>query len=140
MEQLGYECVEVVAAEGVDDVAALVGAVEEEEASLVGFVSGCACDVEWLHGGGVDAGVVHLGGEGHGCGCEVLDLFEAVAHLFEVEGELGHVFEAAAGVGADEVGDELVAEACVAAYFAEAAFGFAEEVEGGLAHEVEDVW
>ena len=65
--------------------ALLVGLVEKEETPLVGLVAGSGGDVNGLHGGGVDAGVVHLGSKGHGRRGEVLYLLKPVAHLLHVE-------------------------------------------------------
>ena len=84
---------------------------------------------------GVVACIEHLGGHRHGRRREVLNLLKPVAHLLHIESQLGHILKTAARVAADEVRDELVTQACLFAYFVEAALGLAENAEGWLAHE-----
>ena len=78
-----------------------------------------------------------LGGDGHGGGGEVLHLFELELEVFGQCGKLCHVFRSAAGVGTDEVGDDLLAQVLATVEFVEDAFEVVEEFEGGFAHEVE---
>ena len=61
-----------------DGCLALFLVVEEHEVLSLLLV-GTASYVDRLHGVGVDAGVVHLGAEGHGRGSEILYLLTAVA-------------------------------------------------------------
>lgn len=119
-----------------DGCLALFLVVEEHEILRLLLV-GATGDVDGLHGIGVDAGVVHLGAEGHGRGREVLNLFETVAEAFHLDGEVGHVAELASGVGTNKVRDKLVAETCLTADSVELRLGLEEEVERGLAHELE---
>lgn len=51
-----------------------------------------------LEGVGIETGVVHLGGGGHGGWSEVLHLFEFVPHLLGEVCELRHVLIAASGM------------------------------------------
>jgi len=92
-------------------------------------------DEDGLHGVGVEAGVVHAGGEGHGSGSEVLDLFGVVVHALGFGSECGHIAVGAARMGRDEIGNELL----VHAGFAVDAIEELAEVEvvlpGGFAHE-----
>ena len=118
-----------------DGCLALFLVVEEHEVLRL-FLFGAASHIDGLHGVGVDAGIVHLGAESHGRGGEVLYLLKAVAEPLHLDGEVGHVAELAAGVGANEVRDELVAEACLSADGVELRLGLEEEVEGRLAHEL----
>ena len=134
-EKLRDEMGEVMAAEAGDDVALLVGLVEEEQAALVGLVGGGGGHIDGLHGRGVDAGVVHLGRERHGRGGEVLNLLQPVAHLLHVDSQLRHVLQAATGVAADKVRDELVAQARLFAYLGKPTLGLAKELEARLAHQ-----
>ena len=97
---------------------------------------GATGDIDGLHSVGVDAGVVHLGAEGHGRGGEILYLLETVAEAFHLDGEVCHIAELAAGMGADEIWDKLVAEACLTADGVELRLGLEEEVERGFAHEL----
>ena len=116
-----------------DGCLALFLVVEEHEVLRLLLV-GTTGDIDGLHSVGVDAGVVHLGAEGQRRGGEILDLLKAVAEPFHLNGEVRHVAELAAGMGADEVWDKLVAEACLTADGVELRLGLEEEVEGGLAH------
>ena len=111
-----------------DGCLALFLVVEEHEVLRL-LLFGVASNIDGLHGVGVDAGVVHLGAEGHGRGGEVLYLLKAVAKPLHLDGEVGHVAELAAGVGADEIRDELVAEACLPADSIELRLGVEEKVE-----------
>ena len=118
-----------------DGCLALFLVVEEHEVLSLLLV-GMADDIDGLHGVGVDAGVVHLGAESHGRGGEILYLLEAVAEAFHLNGEVGHVAKLAARVGADEVWDKLIPEACLSADGVELRLSLEEEVEGRLAHEL----
>ena len=90
-----------------------------------------------LEGVGIETGVVHLGGSGHGGWGEVLHLFEFVPHLLGEVGELRHVLIAAPGMGGDEVRDELLAQAFLLIDAVEDALEVVEEAEGGFAHVLE---
>ena len=109
--------------------------VVEEHDVLRLFLFGTTGDIDGLHGVGVDAGVVHLGAEGHGRGGEILYLLKAVAEAFHLNSQVGHVAELASGVGTNKVRDKLVAEACLSADGVELRLGLKKEVEGRLAHE-----
>ena len=111
--------------------------VVEEHEVLSLLLVGATGDIDGLHGVGVDAGVVHLGAEGHGRRREVLYLLEAVAQPFHLDGKVGHVFELAAGVRADEIRNQLVAETCLATDGVKLCLGLEEEVEGRLAHKLQ---
>ena len=89
--------------------------VVEEHEVLSLLLVGMAGDIDGLHGVGVDAGVVHLGAEGHGRGGEILYLLKAVAEAFHLNSQVGHVAELASGMGADKIRDKLIAEACLTA-------------------------
>ena len=110
--------------------------VVEEHEVLCLLLFGVASNIDGLHGVGVDAGVVHLGAEGHGRGGEILYLLKTVAEAFHLDGEVCHIAELAARVGADEVRNELVAEACLTTDGVELRLGLEEEVERWLAHEL----
>ena len=65
-------------------------------------------------------------------------------HLFELEvetlgddGKLGHVLLAASGMAADEVRDDLLAQATLAVDAVEDTLEVAELLEGRFAHELE---
>ena len=101
--------------EGLADGGLALFFVVEEHEVLRPFLIGPAGDVDGLHGVGVDAGVVHLGAEGHGRGSEILYLLKAVAEAFHFDSQVGHVAELASGVGTNKVWDKLVAETCLTA-------------------------
>ena len=113
------------------------GLVPEEELALCQFFFLCLGGEDGLEGVGMEAGVPSLGGDGHGRGGEVLHLLELEVEVFGQTGELGHVFGGAAGMGADEVGDDLLAQVVAAVDVVEDALEVVEELEGGLAHEGE---
>ena len=89
-----------------DSCLALFLVVEEHEVLRL-LLFGATGDIDGLHGVGVNAGVVHLGAEGHGRGGEILYLLEPVAEAFHLDGEVCHIAELAAGMGADEIWDQL---------------------------------
>ena len=74
------------------------------------FLFRCAGDIDRLARIGVDAGIEHRGGEGHGRRCEVLDLLGAVMHLLRLVGEVLHRLLGTAGMGRDEIRDELLVQ------------------------------
>ena len=126
---------EVMLAEAGNDVALLVGLVEEEKPTLVSLVAGSGGDVNGLHGGGVDASVVHLSSKGHGRRSEILYLLKPIAHLLHVECQLRHILKAATGMAADEIRNELVAQSRLLAYLVKASLSFLKEGERRLAHQ-----
>ena len=72
----------------------------------------------------------------HGRGREVLHLFQMEIQLLGDDGKLRHVFLTAAGMGTDEVGDNLLAEIFLAVDAVEQALELMELLEGRLAHEM----
>ena len=109
----------------------------EEHEVLSFLLIGATCHIDGLHGVGVDAGVVHLGAKGHGCGSKVLYLFETVAEAFHLDCEVGHVLELAAGMGADEVRYQLVAKPCLSTDGVELRLGLQEKAERRFPHEAQ---
>ena len=123
------------APEGGLNVAAFLGLVPEEELAL-GQLLALRLGAEYgLERVGVEAGVPSLGGNGHGRGREVLHLLKMEVQPLGLHGEFGHVFLAASGMAADEVGDDLLVETLLAADAVEDALELVEELERGLAHE-----
>ena len=78
---------------------------------------------------GVEAGIEHLGGGGHGRRGEVLHLLKPVAHLAHDAGEMLHVTLGTAGMGGDKIRYELLTEATLAVYLVENAAELAEELK-----------
>ena len=124
--------------EGLADGGLQFALVEEEHLVLLFFFVRVSSHIDRLHSVGVDAGVVHLGGECHGCGREILYLLETIAHAFHFDRQIGHVAQPASGVRTDEIGYQLVAEPRLAAYLVEALLCVDKEVERGLAHLSQD--
>ena len=77
---------------------------------LLFLLFGGAGDIDRLAGIGVDAGLEHRGGEGHGCRSEVLNLLGTVMHLLRLVGEVLHRLLGTAGMGRDEIRDELLVQ------------------------------
>lgn len=111
--------------------------VPEEELTLGELFFLCLGGEDGLEGVGMESCVPCLGGDGHGGGGEVLHLFELEVEVFGQCGKFGHIFGCAAGVGADEVGDDLLAEVMAEVDVVEDALEVVEETEGGFAHEGE---
>ena len=117
--------------------AALLGLVPEEVLALCQFFAGRLGAEDGLQRVGVVARVPRLGGDGHGRGREVLHLLQLEVHLLGQHGQFGHVLLTAAWMGADEVGDDLLAQPLLAVNAVEEAFELAKELERGLSHQVE---
>ena len=80
-----------------------------EEGPLQLLLVGIPGHIDLLHGPGIQAGVVHTGGDGAGGGIEVLDLLGLTAGLVQPGGQGDGVVQGAARVGGHEVGhQELV--------------------------------
>ena len=86
---------------------------------------------------GVVAGVPSLGGNGHRGWRKVLYLFEVEVETLGDDSEFGHIFLMAAGMGGDEVGDNLLVQVLFAVDTVEDALEGIELLERGLAHEME---
>lgn len=52
--------------------------------------------------------------DGHRSGSKVLHLFQVEVHGTRQHGQLGHVFFRTSGVAADEIGNDLLAQPCIA--------------------------
>lgn len=113
------------------------GLVPEEELTLGKLFFWGLGGEDGLEGVGMEACVPCLGGDGHGGGCEVLHLFELEVEVFGEDGEFGHVFGGAAGMGTDEIRDDLLMQVFATIDVVEDAFEVVEEFEGGFAHEGE---
>ena len=105
--------------------------------SLGEFVFRTLGGEDGFKGVGVVARVPSLSGNGHWRGGEVLYLFEVEVEALGDNGEFCHVLLLTAGVGGDEVGDDLLTEPFFAVDAVEKAFEFVELLEGGFAHKVE---
>ena len=86
----------------------VLGLAPLHQCPLEGLVVGRAGDEDRLHGAGVQAGVPHAGGQGAGGGIEVLHLLRHVSLPVEPLRQLDRILQGAAGVGGDEVGDQVL--------------------------------
>lgn len=119
------------------DVGALFGLVPEEEHALAELLGRRAGGEDRFERVGMVARGPDGRADGHGSRGEVLHLFELETHIACFSGELSHVLLRAAGVRADEVGDELLVEADVAAGGVEEVLEVVEERERRFAHQAE---
>lgn len=90
-----------------------------------------------LHSVGIDAGVVHLGGERHRRGCEILYLLETVAEFLHRNSQVCHISDGTARMGTDEIRNELITESSRGTDAVEVLLGAKEKVERGLSHDVQ---
>ena len=92
----------------------VLGLAPLHQCPLEGLVVGRAGDEDRLHGAGVQAGVPHAGRQGAGGGIEVLHLLRHVSLPVEPLRQLDRILQGAAGVGGDEVGDQVLVLAVAA--------------------------
>jgi len=119
------------------DTATLLRLVPEEILALGQFVALTLGREHGFEGIGVVACVPHLGGDGHGRGGEVLNLFEVEVQLFGDDSQLRHILLLTTWVGGDEVGDDLLVQVLFAIDTVEDALELIELLERGLAHQSE---
>ena len=86
----------------------------------------------------MQAGVIDLCGEGHGCRREVLHLLEVEVELLGLDGKLCHVLDGAPRMRRYEVWYELLAQTCALVLAIEKGVELAEKLERRLAHEAQD--
>ena len=113
--------------------------VPEEILALSQFLllrMGC---VNRLQSIGVVTRVEHLRRDGHRGGGKVLHLLKTIAHLTRNLCQLSHVSLRTTRVTGNEVGDNLLVEAFFAIDSVKLALEVEELLEGGLAHEHQDV-
>ena len=125
--------------EGLQDQAALFRAFPLEQGPLELFLVGRFGDVDGFHRPGVQAGVIHAGGQGAGGGVEVLHLLRLAAGLVDPLGHGDGVGQRRAGVGGHEIGDQ---ELVHAVFLVEPLVLVPELLIGldvGLAHGVQNV-
>lgn len=122
-----------------DNVGAVSLVVPEEVFALRQFFLGPDGGEYLFAGIGVDAGVIDLGGEGHGGRGEVLDLLKVHVELLGLGGKFGHVYLAACGMARYEVGNELLAHAVALIYGIEDSLEVVEQREIGFTHHIEHV-
>ena len=96
------------AAEGLQHQPPLFRPLPLHQGPLHGLLVGIGGDVDRLHGPGVQAGVVHTGGQGAGGGVEVLNLLGLTAGAVEPLGQPHRVVQSAARVRGDEVGHQVL--------------------------------
>ena len=117
------------------NIAALFWLVPEEELSLGELFARRLGAEHGLKRVGVVACVPCLGRYGHRRGREVLHLLKVKVEALGLDRQLRHVFLGAAGVAADEVRYELLAQVALTVYAVEYASELFKLGERGLAHE-----
>ena len=119
------------------DVTALLRFVPEEVLALGELLTLALGREDGLEGIRVVARVPGLCSDGHGRGGKILHLFEMEVESFGEHGKFGHIFFQTAGVGGNEIGDDLLAEVLLAVDAVEDTLEGVELLEGGFAHELE---
>ena len=84
--------------------------VPEEELALCLFLPLCPGSKYGLHGVWVDTGIENFSTQRHWCGREILNLFQMEIQFFRYDGKQGHVLFSTAGVRADEIRYQLLAQ------------------------------
>ena len=108
-----------------------------EQRALQRLFMGIFCDIDRLHGAGINAGVVHTGGQSSRGGIEVLHLLGLAAVLMEELCEGHCILQCGAGVRTHEIGNKVL---LLLILFVDAAVLCPElfkHVEVGLAHVVQ---
>jgi hypothetical protein len=123
------------ATEALFDVTTFLWLVPEEVLALGEFLPLTLGREDGFKGVGVVARVPGFSGDGHGRGGKVLHLFEVEVELLGEYGEFSHVLFLTAGVGGDEVGDDLLSQVLLAVDAVEDALEGVELLERGFAHE-----
>ena len=117
-------------------VGTFLGLVPEEKHALCQFLTLTFRTEYWFQSVWVVAGVPHLGADGHWGGGEILYLLQLKIQPFGDEGQLCHIFLCAAGMAADEIGDNLLAEPVLLVDAVEDFLELLKLFERWLAHEV----
>ena len=91
-------------------VGTFLGLVPEEKHALCQFLTLTFRTEYWFQSVWVVAGVPHLSADGHRGGGEILYLLQLKIQPFGDEGQLCHIFLCAAGMAADKIGDNLLAQ------------------------------
>lgn len=101
----------------------------------------CCLGTEYrFQGIGIVACVPGLSAYGHGRRGEILHLFEVEIEVFRDDSEFSHILFPAAGMAADEIGDDLLSESFFLVDLIEDALKLIELVERRLAHELEHLF
>ena len=117
-------------------VGTFLGLVPEEKHALCQFLTLAFRTEYGFHGVWVVAGVPHLGADGHRGGGEILYLLQLKIQPFGDEGQFCHIFLSAAGMAADKIGDNLLAETFLLVDAVEDFLELLKLFERRLAHEV----
>lgn len=119
------------------DVSSLFGFIPEEELPLRQLVAWCLGTVDGFKRVGIVARIPCLSGNGHGCRCEVLYLFQVEVHLLRQHRQLSHVFFAASWMATNEIRYELLAKILFSVDAVEGALELFEEPERRFSHQLQ---
>ena len=96
------------AAEGFQHQRPLFRTLPLHQRPLHGLFVGIGGHIHFLHGAGIDAGIVHTGGQGAGSGVEILHLLGLPSALVEPLGQLNRILQGTARVTAHEVRHQIL--------------------------------
>ena len=117
------------------DATTLFGLIPEKILALGKLLLLALGALDRFEGIGVVARIPCLGGDGHGRGREVLNLFKLEVEMFGDDSQLGHIGLTASGMAGDEVGDDLLVEMLLAIDAVEDALELVELLERRFAHQ-----
>ncbi len=119
------------------DTAALLRLVPEEVLPLGKFLALAFSAEDGFERIGVIACIPCFGGIGHRRGCKVLYLLQMEVEMLGDDCQFSHILLTAAGVTADEVGNDLLAEVLFAVDAVKHPLELIELLERGLPHQIE---
>ena len=111
--------------------------IPEEVLALGQFLLLALGTLDGFKGIGIVTRIPRLSRDCHGCGGEVLNLFELEVKMLGDNSQLSHIGLRATWVAGDEIGDDLLVEMLLAIDAVEDALELVELLERRLAHEVQ---
>ena len=124
------------AAQTLFDATTLLRLIPEEILALGQLVTLCLGTLYGFERIGVVTRIPRLGRYRHGCGREVLHLFQLEVELLGLDSQLSHIRFRTTRMAGDEVGDNLLVEGFLAIDAVEDALEVVELLERWLAHQV----
>jgi len=121
-----------------DNELSLFRALPLQKGALHGLFMEALCNIHALHGDGVNAGIVHTGGDGAGGGIKVLHLLGLAAGLVEKFRQSNRVFKAAARVRAHQIGNDVLLLAVTVVESAVLIHELLVHIDMRLAHVIEN--
>ena len=111
--------------------------IPEEVLALGQFLLLALGTLDGFKGIGIVTRIPRLSRDCHGCGGEVLNLFELEVEMLGDDSQLGHIRLRTPWMAGDEIGDDLLVEMLLAIDAVEDALELVELLERGFAHEVQ---